>query len=163
MDLPLGQPSGGAVFPRKDIFFSAQPAEDRLLAEDRTLTLPAVVTAVSVQLYSLLDCSDRLQEPSRKQVLLQATYLPRRKTAITHRFTPFCCFGYCTSAVAVRQVFSVRGRISFSHADSKNRELSRKSYFFKEFLINFVVPYLINSNIVFHNFVDQLFAVHQVN
>ena len=113
MDLPLGQPSGGAVFPRKDILFSSKLAEDRFLAMNRTHALFAIVTAVSVQLCSLLDCSGRLQESSRKHALLQATYRPRRKTVITHYFNPFCCMGYCTSAWAVKQVFSVRREYQF--------------------------------------------------
>ena len=113
MDLPLGQPSGGAVFPRKDILFSSKLAEDRFLAMNRTHALFAIVTAVSVQLCSLLDSSGRLQESSRKHALLQATYLPRRKTVIAHHFNPFCCLGYCTSAWAVKQVFYVRRAYQF--------------------------------------------------
>ena len=113
MDLPLGQPSGGAVFPRKDILFSSKLAEDRFLAMNRTHALFAMVTAVSVQLCSLLDSSGRLQESSRKHALLQATYLPRRKTVIAHHFNPFCCLGYCTSAWAVKQVFYVRRAYQF--------------------------------------------------
>lgn len=108
MDLPLGQPSGGTVFPRKDVLFSSKLAEDRFLAVDRTHALFAIVTAVSVQLCSLLDSSGRLQESSRKHALLQAAYLPRRKTVIAHHFNPFCCLGYCTSAGGVKQVFSQR-------------------------------------------------------
>ena len=106
MDLPLGQPSGGTVLPREDIRFPSKLAEDSLLTMDRAHALFAVVTAISVQLYSLLDSSGRLQESSRKHALLQATYLPRRKTVITHHFNPFC-FGYCTSVEGVKQVFSV--------------------------------------------------------
>ena len=86
MDLPLGQPSGGAVFPCKDIFLSPKLAEDRFLAMNRAHTLLAIVTAVSVQLCSLLDSSGRLQESSRKHALLQAAYLPRGKTVIAHHF-----------------------------------------------------------------------------
>ena len=108
MDLPLGQPSGGTMFPGKDIFFSSKLAEDRFLAVDRTHALFAMVTAVSVQLCSLLDSSGRLQESSRKHALLQAAYLPRGKTVIAHHFNPFCCLGYCTSAGGVKQVFSER-------------------------------------------------------
>lgn len=108
MDLPLGQPSGGAVFPCKDIFLSPKLAEDRFLAMNRAYTLLTIVTAVSVQLCSLLDSSGRLQESSRKHALLQAAYLPRRKTVITHYFNPFCCLGYCTSVEGLKQVFSVR-------------------------------------------------------
>ena len=84
----------------------------RLLAMDRTHALFTIVTAVSVQLYSLLDSSGRLQESSRKHALLQATYLPRRKSVIPHHFNPFC-FGYCTSAGGVKQVFSVRRAYQF--------------------------------------------------
>lgn len=112
MDLPLGQPSGGAVFPRKDIFLSPKLAEDRFLAMNRAHTLLAIVTAVSVQLCSLLDSSGRLQESSRKHALLQAAYLPRRKTVIAHHFNPFC-FGYCTSAEGIKQVFSARRAYQF--------------------------------------------------
>ena len=108
MDLPLGQPSGGAVFPRKDILFSSKLAEDRFLAMDRTHALLTIVTAVSVQFYTLLDSSGRLQESSRKHALLQAAYLPGRKTVITHYFDPFWCLGYCTSVEGVKQVFSER-------------------------------------------------------
>ena len=113
MDLPFGQPSGGAVFPRKDILFSSKLAEDRFLAMDRTHALFAIVTAVSVQLCSLLDSSGRLQESSRKHALLQAAYLPRRKTVIAHHFNPFCCLGYCTSVEGVKQVFSVQRAYQF--------------------------------------------------
>ena len=113
MDLSLGQPSGGAVFPRKDILFSSKLAEDRFLAMNRTHALFAIVTAVSVQLCSLLDSSGRLQESSRKHALLQAAYLPRRKTVITHYFNPFCCLGYCTSVEGVKQVFSARRAYQF--------------------------------------------------
>lgn len=60
MDLPLGQPPGGTVLPREDIRFSSKLAEDRFFAMDRTRTLLAIVTAVSVQLCSLLDSSGRL-------------------------------------------------------------------------------------------------------
>ena len=63
-----------------------QLAEDRFLAMDRTHALFAIVTAVSVQLCSLLDSSGHLQESSRKHALLQAAYLPRRKMVITHHF-----------------------------------------------------------------------------
>ena len=73
----------------------------------------AIVTAVSVQLCSLLDSSGRLQESSRKHALLQAAYLPRRKTVITHYFNPFCCLGYCTSVEGVKQVFSARRAYQF--------------------------------------------------
>lgn len=38
---------------------------------------------------SLLDCSGRLQESSRKHALLQAAYLPRRKNTVAHSFSPF--------------------------------------------------------------------------
>ena len=113
MDLPLGQPSGGTMFPGKDIFLSSKLAEDRFLAMNRTHALFAIVTAVSVQLCSLLDSSGRLQESSRKHALLQATYLPRRKTVIAHHFNPFCCLGYCTSVEGVKQVFSVRRAYQF--------------------------------------------------
>ena len=68
VDLPLRQPSGGAVFPRKDILFSSKLAENRFLALDRTYELFAIVTAVSVQLCSLLDSSGRLQESSRNML-----------------------------------------------------------------------------------------------
>ena len=64
--------------------FSPKLKEDRFLAMDRAHTLLTVVTAVSIHLCSLLDSSGRLQESSRKHALLQAAYLPRRKTAITH-------------------------------------------------------------------------------
>lgn len=96
------------MFPHKDILFSPKLAENRFLAVDRTHALFAIVTAVSVQSYSLLDSSGRLQESSRKRALVQAAYLPRRKTVITHYFNPFCCLGYCTSAGGVKQVFSER-------------------------------------------------------
>ena len=101
------------MFPRKDIFLSPKLAEDLFLAMDRVHTLLTIVTAVSVQLCSLLDSSGRLQESSRKHALLQATYLPRRKTVIAHHFNPFCCLGYCTSAWAVKQVFYVRRAYQF--------------------------------------------------
>ena len=88
VDLSLGQPSDGAVFPGKGILFSSKLAENILLAMDRTHALFVIVTAVSVQLCSLLDRSGHLQESSRKHVLLQAAYLPRRKTVIAHHFNP---------------------------------------------------------------------------
>ena len=113
VDLPFGQPSGGTVFPRKDILFSSKLAENLFLAMNRTHALFAIVTAASVQLCSLLDSSGRLQESSRKHALLQAAYLPRRKTVITHYFNPFCCLGYCTSVKGVKQVFSVRRAYQF--------------------------------------------------
>ena len=113
MDLPLGQPSGGTVRPRGDELFAPKLAEDRFLAMNRTHALFVIVTAVSVQLCSLLDSSGRLQESSRKHALLQAAYLPRRKMVITHYFNPFCGLGYCTSAWAVKQVFSARRAYQF--------------------------------------------------
>ena len=113
VNLPLGQPSGGTVFPCKDVLFSSKLAEDRFLAMNRTHALFAMVTAVSVQLCSLLDSSGRLQESSRKHALLQAAYLPRRKTVIAHHFNPFCCLGYCTSVEGVKQVFSARRAYQF--------------------------------------------------
>ena len=57
VDLSLGQPSDGAVFPGKSILFSSKLAENILLAMDRTHALFVIVTAVSVQLCSLLDRS----------------------------------------------------------------------------------------------------------
>ena len=68
VDLSLGQPSGGAVFPCKDIFLSPKLTEDRFLAMDRAHTLLTIVTAVSVQLCSLLDSSGHLQESSRNML-----------------------------------------------------------------------------------------------
>ena len=112
MNLPLGQPSGSAARPRRNELFASKLTENRFLVMDRTLTLLTVVTAASVQLYSLLDSSGRLQESARKHTLLQAAYLPRRKTVITHHFSPFC-FGYCTSAEGVEQVFSDRWAYQF--------------------------------------------------
>ena len=113
MDLSLGQPSGGTVFPRKDIFLSPKLTEDIFLAVDRAHALLTIVTVVSVQLCSLLVGSGRLQESSRKHALLQAAYLPRRKTVIAHHFNPFCCLGYCTSVEGIKQVFSVRRAYQF--------------------------------------------------
>ena len=113
VDLPFGQPSGGAACPCGDKLFAPKLAEDRFLAMDCTHALFAIVTAVSVQLCSLLDSSGRLQESSRKHALLQAAYLPRRKTVITHYFNPFCCLGYCTSVEGVKQVFSVQRAYQF--------------------------------------------------
>ena len=54
MDLPLGQPSDGAVFPGKDIFLSSKLAKNIFLAMDRSHALFAIVTTVSVQLYHSL-------------------------------------------------------------------------------------------------------------
>ena len=113
VDLPFGQPSGGAACPCGDKLFAPKLAEDRFLAMDRTHALFAMVTAVSVQLCSLLDSSGRLQESSRKHALLQAAYLPRRRTVIAHHFNPFCCLGYCTSVEGIKQVFSVRRAYQF--------------------------------------------------
>ena len=50
MDLPLGQPSGGAMFPGKDILLSAKLEKNIFLAVDRSHALLTIVTAVSVQL-----------------------------------------------------------------------------------------------------------------
>lgn len=73
------------------------------------LALLTIVTAVSVQLRSLLDCSGHLQESSRKHVLLQATYLPRRKNTIAHSFGPFSfILAIVSLAEAEKQVFSLR-------------------------------------------------------
>lgn len=102
VNLALGKSSGGATRPRGDKLFASKLAEDSLLTMDCAHALFTVVTAISVQLYSLLDSSGRLQESSRKHALLQATYLPRRKSVIPHHFNPFC-FGYCTSAGAEMQ------------------------------------------------------------
>ena len=102
VDFALGKSSGGATRPCGNKLFASKLAEDSLLAMDRAHALFAVVTAISVQLYSLLDSSGRLQESSRKHALLQATYLPRRKSVMPHHFNPFW-FGYCTSAGAEMQ------------------------------------------------------------
>ena len=120
MNLPLGQPSGGAVFPRKDILFSSKLAEDRFLAMDGTHALLTIVTAVSVQLCSLLDSSGRLQESSRKHALLQAAYLPRRKMVIAHHFLTLSVLAIVPLPGVLSKFFLRGGRISFSHAYSKN-------------------------------------------
>ena len=88
MNLPLGKPSGRTSCPCGGELFTPKLAENILLAMDRTQALFVIVTAVSVQLCSLLDRSGHLQESSRKHVLLQAAYLPRRKTVIAHHFNP---------------------------------------------------------------------------
>ena len=113
MDFALGKSSGGATRPCGNKLFASKLAEDSLLTMDCAHALFTVVTAVSVQLYSLLDSSGRLQESSRKHALLQAAYLPRRRTVIAHHFNPFCCLGYCTSVEGIKQVFSVRRAYQF--------------------------------------------------
>ena len=50
MDLPLGQPSGGTMFPGKDLFLSSKLAKNIFLAMDHSHALPTIVTAVSIQL-----------------------------------------------------------------------------------------------------------------
>ena len=120
MNLPLGQPSGGAAFPCKDIFLSPELAEDRFLAMNRAHTLLTIVTAVSVQLCSLLDSSGRLQESSRKHALLQAAYLPRRKMVIAHHFLTLSVLAIVPLPGVLSKFFLRGGRISFSHAYSKN-------------------------------------------
>ena len=45
MDLPLGQSSGGTVFPCKDVLISTKHEEDRLLDIKRTKTQISKVTA----------------------------------------------------------------------------------------------------------------------
>ena len=107
VDLALCKTSWRSPRPCVDVRFTADSAKNTFLATNGAPALLAIVTAVSVQLRSLLDSSGRLQETSRNYALLQATYLPRRKTVITHHFNPFC-FGYCTSVGIVKQVFSVR-------------------------------------------------------
>ena len=118
VDLALGKSSCGTSCPCGDKLIASKLAEDSLLTMDCAHALFTMVTAVSVQLYSLPDSSGRLQESSRKHALLQAAYLPRRKSVIPHYFNPFC-FGYCTSAGAEMQgIFQVR-RIIFYHAINK--------------------------------------------
>ena len=108
MDLPFGQPSGGAACPCGDKLFAPKLAEDRFLAMDRTHALFAMVTAVSVQLCSLLDSSGRLQESSRKHALLSGNLSAKKKNGDNPSFFDSFCFGYCTSVKGVKQVFSVR-------------------------------------------------------
>ena len=120
MDLPLGQPSGGTVRPRGDELFAPKLAEDRFLAMNRTHALFVIVTAVSVQLCSLLDSSGRLQESSRKHALLQAAYLPRRKMVIAHHFLTLSVLAIVPLPGVLSKFFLRGGRISFSHAYSKN-------------------------------------------
>ena len=125
MDLPLGQPSGGTVRPRGDELFAPKLAEDRFLAMNRTHALFVIVTAVSVQLCSLLDSSGRLQESSRKHALLQAAYLPRGKTVIAHHFLTLSVLAILPLPEVLSKSFLYSGRISFSHADSKDRKIAR--------------------------------------
>ena len=98
----------------------AHAAEDRFLAMDRTHALFAIVTAVSVQLCSLLDSSGHLQESSRKHALLQAAYLPRRKMVIAHHFLTLSVLAIVPLPGVLSKFFLRGGRISFSHAYSKN-------------------------------------------
>ena len=116
MDLPLGQPSGGTVRPRGDELFAPKLAEDRFLAMNRAYTLLTIVTAVSVQLCSLLDSSGHLQESSRKHALLQAAYLPRRKMVIAHHFLTLSVLAIVPLPGVLSKFFLRGGRISFSHA-----------------------------------------------
>ena len=125
MDLPLGQPSGGTMFPGKDIFLSSKLAKNIFLAMDHSHALPTIVTAVSVQLCSLLDSSGRLQESSRKHALLQAAYLPRGKTVIAHHFLTLSVLAILPLPEVLSKSFLYSGRISFSHADSKDRKIAR--------------------------------------
>ena len=50
VDLPLGQPSSGTMFPSKDIFLSSKLAKNIFLSIDHSHALLTIVTAVSVQL-----------------------------------------------------------------------------------------------------------------
>lgn len=121
MDFPLGKSPCGPACPCTDILFTSELAEDLLSAMDCALALLTIVTAVSVQLRSLLDCSGHLQESSRKHVLLQATYLPRRKNTIAHSFGPFSFILAIVSLAKRRSKFFLCGwRINPSHADLKN-------------------------------------------
>ena len=130
MDLPFGQPSGGAACPCGDKLFAPKLAEDRFLAMDRTHALFAIVTAVSVQLCSLLDSSGHLQESSRKHALLQAAYLPRRKMVIAHHFLTLSVLAIVPLPGVLSKFFLRGGRISFSHAYSKNKSLRTAAYLF---------------------------------
>ena len=105
MNFSFGKSPCGATRPCKDVLFISKLAENLFLAMDRTFTLLTIVTAVSVQLCSLLDSSGCPQESSRKYALLQAAYLARGKNVNSHYFDP-SYFGYCTSDGAVKQVFS---------------------------------------------------------
>lgn len=107
MDFSFGKSSRGAVCPCKDVLFASDLAENLFFAMDRAFALLAIVTAVSVQLCSLLDSSGRLQESSRKCALLQAAYPARGKSVNAHYYGP-PCFGYSTSGGVVMQVFSPR-------------------------------------------------------
>lgn len=120
VNLALGKSSGGATRPCGDKLFASKLAEDSLLAMDCAHALFAVVTAISVQLYSLLDSSGRLQESSRKHALLQAAYLPRRKTVITHILILFVLAILPLPGVLSKS-FLRGGRLSFLHAYSKNK------------------------------------------
>ena len=50
VDLPLGQPSSGTMFPSKNIFLFSKLAKNIFLAMDHSHALLTIVTAVSVQL-----------------------------------------------------------------------------------------------------------------
>ena len=97
MDLPFGQPSGGAACPCGDKLFAPKLAEDRFL-----------------------DSSGHLQESSRKHALLQAAYLPRRKMVIAHHFLTLSVLAIVPLPGVLSKFFLRGGRISFSHAYSKN-------------------------------------------
>ena len=120
MDLALGKSSGGATRPCGNKLFASKLAEDSLLTMDCAHALFTVVTAVSVQLYSLLDSSGHLQESSRKHALLQAAYLPRRKMVIAHHFLTLSVLAIVPLPGVLSKFFLRGGRISFSHAYSKN-------------------------------------------
>ncbi len=68
---------GLAVRPCENILLPANAPENTDLSVNSAAALHAVISAVSVQLYCLLDSFCRLQESSRIWTLLQATWLPR--------------------------------------------------------------------------------------
>lgn len=116
MNLAFGQSSGGTVCPSKKFLFSPKLEEDFFLAVDHALALLAIITAVSIQLGSLLGSSGRLQESPRKPTLLQAAYQPRRQTIVNHNFNSFI-IRYCIAVGDFEQAFLNRVSLgSFSFA-----------------------------------------------
>ena len=97
----------------------SRPAAPRAHAETNS-SPPSWRRIVSVQLCSLLDSSGHLQESSRKHALLQAAYLPRRKMVIAHHFLTLSVLAIVPLPGVLSKFFLRGGRISFSHAYSKN-------------------------------------------
>ena len=112
MDFSFGESPRGTVCPCKDILFASDLAENLFFAMGRVFALLAIVTAVSVQLCSLLDSSGRLQESSRKCALLQAAYPARGESVKAHYL-----------ALSVLDIVPLVGRLSKSFLQGEQRRI----------------------------------------